>query len=68
VFDKAIRPADAFHRHLTIRFLERFQNGAAKAAGEHVIFHGHQQGKTGRLAEEQGAVERLDEAGVYDTA
>ena len=66
VFDKFIGPADAFDGGGAGGVLQGFKHGAAEAAGEHVVFHGDDERDDGGLAEEERAVEGLDEAGVDD--
>lgn len=67
VFDKFVRPTEALDGHRTIGFVQCLENRAAKTTGDHVIFHGDEQGNAGRMTEEERAVEGLDETRVDDT-
>ena len=48
--------------------MQHLEHRAAETAGEHVVLHRDQQRNAGGLAEQQGAVEGLDEAGIDDAA
>lgn len=67
VFDKFIGPTEALDGHWTIGFVQCLEDGAAKTTGDHVIFHGDEQGDAGRMTQEECAVEGLDETRVDDT-
>src|SRR2546430_10845996 len=58
-------PADALDGCRAMRLLQGLEHRAAETAGEHVVLHRDEERDDGRLAEEQIAVERLDEAGVH---
>lgn len=67
MFDKFVRPADAFNGDGAICFLQRFEHCATESAGDHVVLHRHEERNTSGVAEQKGAVERFDETGVHDT-
>jgi hypothetical protein len=66
VLDELVGPADALDRRRAVAFLQGLQDRASESARQDVVLKGDNEGDQRGLAQEEGAVQRADEAGVDD--